>query len=36
MTGSGDMKKKIIIGAIVVAIIGLIGYYLYSKKSSES
>jgi hypothetical protein len=36
MTGGGDMKKKIIIGGIVVAIIGLIGYYLYSKKSSES
>lgn len=36
MTGGGDMNKKIIIGGIVVAIIGLIGYYLYSKKSSES
>jgi hypothetical protein len=36
MTGDGDMKKKIIIGGIVVAIIGLVGYYLYSKKSNES
>ena len=36
MTGSGSMNKKIIIGGIVVAVIGLIGYYLYSKKSSES
>jgi len=36
MTGSGDTNKKIIIGGVVVAIIGLIGYYLYSKKTSES
>lgn len=36
ITGGGDMNKKIIIGGIVVAVIGLIGYYLYSKKSSES
>jgi lipid II:glycine glycyltransferase (peptidoglycan interpeptide bridge formation enzyme) len=36
MTGSGDKNKKIIIGGIVVAVIGLIAYYLYSKKSSES
>jgi hypothetical protein len=35
MTGGSD-NKKIIIGGIVVAVVGLIAYYLYSKKSSES
>jgi hypothetical protein len=36
ITGSGGVNNKIIIGGIVLVAIGLIAYYLSSKKTSES